>query len=369
MNVKIFLVALVVLLAELLSVQSHSLAQEKSSSGYLVYIKQTEDGVSEILSLDIANQHKSSILIKSDEWCFELTNDAFVVYQGDKNELALYSIPDFLQKRSWIPQSILANCHIDARNGAFVIWSNESQVAYQFSAESDSLRGIRQSSVNRISSQLPFQAPFTTAFYDPQRRYAFYGQCDQLGMSDDGSRCLGKIEKIIYDINSQTIIATLPDAYEPLQDEAYIRFPHSLPGIFWSPSGRFLLYRTVTPTGVYRIFETQTRNTQSIKTLDSIGFSPLSEFTWSHDETQVAFWIPKSDLSTYSLGILDVTSHVVIIHPSPHELSSGYLLWSPNDAQVGFINSQRELVIQDAITGFTRVVDNNVNYLWAWIVK
>ncbi len=329
MNVKIFLVTLVVLLGGFFGVQSHGLGQEKPSSGYLIYIKQTEDSVSEIRSLDIANQHKSSIVIKSDDWCFELTNDAFVVYQGDKNALTLYSIPDFLQKRSWIPQSIVANCHIDARNGAFVIWSNESQIAYQFSEESDSLRGIRQSLVNTVSSQLPFQAPFTTAFFDPQRRYAFYGQCDQLGLSSDASRCSGKIEKIIYDTNSQTIVATLPDAYEPLQDEAYIRFPPALPGIFWSPSGRFLLYRTVTSTGVYSIFDTQTRNIQSIKTLDPIDFSPLSEFTWSHDETRVAFWIPKNDLSTYSLGILDVTSHAVIIHSNLHELPSGYLVWSP----------------------------------------
>jgi len=258
-------------------------------------------------------------------------------------------------------------------------WITDNQL--RFSNREDSTTSLTLStgeiapdspSIIEQFAPLPYKVPLEPAIASPQGDVVLYNQCTGGKIDGEARYCLGDSQIVIYDLRRQNIIEILEDANSLILGDSLDDLGQGVPNppaVFWSPSGRYVLYTPMSSLSG-RIYDIETDRYYGLNLPSGLLLTSLfGNLQWSGDETHVGFW--ASDFTEVS----PTAMQFFVSYTLTGEITSvineqGYNVtqwrWSPDNHAIAFINRDSQLILLSLEDERESLIDENVYSIIAW---
>src|SRR5690606_24999025 len=201
----------------------------------------------------------------------------------------------------------------------------------------------------------------------PDNSLIVYNRCAgsqfTTGVFTDDQSCTSEEDVVIYDLRTQQVVQVLEDAqqgYFILDESENLAF--SFGGISWSPSGRYLAYRTASSDqGVppLRIYDIRDRRYLDLHLLALLEIDWFKGFTWVQGDQRLAFWSRDYEVEGQQLAVVNLQTGEVSFSRMRYQLAQAN--WEQGFGNtIVFVDSEHNLVEYDLDTDNTTVLDTDV---------
>lgn len=366
-NFSIVLVAVLMLIAYI-----DVLAQEVSESANLIYIRQRREERFQLVSLSSAGRQVFEI---SQDDCYSLSPGAtyLALSSPASREIDIYRLSDGENISSVSLKNTQSSCAFG--------WQSETVLNLLDSLTTqvpvvETAINILDGSVLPVEEQTPRAHPPVTVpdllvddfrLMSPDNSLIVYNRCAgsqfTTGVFTDDQSCTSEEDVVIYDLRTQQVVQVLEDAqqgYFILDESENLAF--SFGGISWSPSGRYLVYRTATADqGIppLRIYDTLNRRYIDLNFAAALEMNRVKGFVWIQGEQNLAFWVTDHAALGERLVVAAVETGQINVSNMVYHLAQAS--WASGLGNtIVFVASEYNLVEYNLDTDTTTVLDTDV---------
>jgi hypothetical protein len=340
-------------------------AQEASEALDLIYIRDKQESGYELVSLSSAGRHAFHI---APEDCWTRSpSKRFIVIQ-EANAVAISVFQRATGQIRHIPiDAGQASCNVSW-------YEDEKVVAFLDSSEGQApeitfainIFNGEVVSVDRPTPtpplMIPDYVPDDFMLFSPNRSLVVYNRCEggEYSTGFDGDYFCTSIENlVIYSLTSGEIVATLENTNQDwLVGPGGSNVDHLWWGIEWSPSSRYLVYRTAPSEIRLRIFDVDERRDLAVRYPQDADFNRIRGFRWLRGEAKVAFWLNSFTELGERLALLSTETGAITI--SSNRFYPAFTGWAASDDTVVFVDADRNLVMQNLETEDSAILDTAV---------
>lgn len=344
-------------------------AQEANPSGNLIYIRQRREEGFQLVSLSSAGRQVFNI---SRDDCSILSPDRtyLALSRSDSKEIDIYRLSD---------GEILSTTPLEeTQSGCAFRWQSETILNLLDSSGTvvETSMNVLDGTILSVEEQTPSARPPVTVpdlladdfrLMSPDNSLIVYNRCAgsqfTTGVFTDDQSCTSEEDVVIYDLRTQQVVQVLEDAqqgYFILDESENLAF--SFGGISWSPSGRYLAYRTASSDqGVppLRIYDIRDRRYLDLHLLALLEIDWFKGFTWVQGDQRLAFWSRDYEVEGQQLAVVNLQTGEVSFSRMRYQLAQAN--WEQGFGNtIVFVDSEHNLVEYDLDTDNTTVLDTDV---------
>lgn len=356
----LFLFSLVILL---LVQQTSAFAQIPSGPSNLVYIRHRQGDGFQLVSLSRSGQQVFEV---SHDDCYRLSpaTTYLALFSPESEQIHIFRLSNGMSVRIIARARTQAACSFN--------WRSDSVLEL---LDSSTIIDVRQDPVSPTPEETTASEQETTVPHlllddfrltSPDNSLIVYNRCasGEYTISVTGNQqCTSAEEIIIYDFATEQVVEVLEDTHQVrfvLTEYDHLAF--SFAGISWSPSGRYLAYRTYPAnqnTPPFQIYDTYIEQYVPTSLPETLSIDWFKGFVWTQNEQGLAFWIRDYEATGSRLAILDVDSRKVTYSNDLYELAAAG--WGTGLGNtIVFLNSERILIEFAVDTGQIRTLDTDV---------
>lgn len=344
-------------------------AQEANPSGNLIYIRQRREEGFQLVSLSSAGRQVFNI---SRDDCSILSPDRtyLALSRSDSKEIDIYRLSD---------GEIISTTPLEeTQSGCAFRWQSETILNLLDSSGTvvETSMNVLDGTILSVEEQTPSARPPVTVpdlladdfrLMSPDNSLIVYNRCAgsqfTTGVFTDDQSCTSEEDVVIYDLRTQQVVQVLEDAqqgYFILDESENLAF--SFGGISWSPSGRYLAYRTASSDqGVppLRIYDIRDRRYLDLHLLALLEIDWFKGFTWVQGDQRLAFWSRDYEVEGQQLAVVNLQTGEVSFSRMRYQLAQAN--WEQGFGNtIVFVDSEHNLVEYDLDTDNTTVLDTDV---------
>jgi hypothetical protein len=338
-------------------------AQAASGASNLIYIRQKQEDGFQLVSLSSSGQQVFQVL--RDNCAMLSPNMTYLALSHPESKtIEVYQLSD---------GEIISNIPLETtQSGCDFSWQNETVLNLL-----DASINVLDGRIHSIAEQTPSTRPQVTVpdlladdfrLMSPDNSLIVYNRCEGGEFTSNrftsDRECTSEEEVVIYDLRRRQVVQALQDTQQGrfVLDE-YEHLAFSFIGISWSPSGRYLAYRTGSATqGIppLRIYDTYANRYIDLELPPSWDIDWFKGFVWTRNEQSLAFWVRNNEVQGERLAIADVETGQVTFSAMQYQLAQAN--WERGLGNtVVFVDSDHNLVEYDLDTGNTTVLDTDVS--------
>jgi hypothetical protein len=349
---------------------SNSFAQSPTIPSYIVYVVQHAD---ESFSFVYATANQRTVYELKATECSSLSpsGELIAVYDSVLGEITILRLQNQEVVLSKQLRPALQHCNF--------LWS--SDVAVEFLINPTEVQALdiitgdieqRSSSGSiNVETDLPNRVLDNPAIYSPDHAFVIYNRCLDDSVNSGSQSCAISSQRIVL-FNTQTneIVAEFTDTLASVLGDSEQEMGFGLPNppsVFWSPSGRYVLYKR-TDGAALRLYDIQQNAFSTISLPPNALFVPTDALVkWTEDEARVGFWIrPLSDGEMNSFTYFDLGTQQTQTS-NPVDDLYGIWEWSPDGQLIAFIHEPiRRLSLLNLSTNTTSNIETGVYDIRTW---
>ena len=330
-------------------------------------------------------------LTPSTRYTFEIPTDACSIISADGIHIATKQHAS-VEIRNFLTSELIRAFKIqDTWRPCIARWADETTLRIPIAHEQTAYLdlNIRTGEISPYSQpdhthladpELPDRIDSQPFYPSPDDSFYLYERClgDRRNTTSTGMIiCTDEVDWGIYDTAlKETTILDVTPGHVYAHPSPFNAVPYaSSKGIAWSPDSRYLaIAERFIDTGLpLHILDMTTRQYANFDFYNVDIYVFDHDLLWSPDSQKLAFWI-KGDINEIeasspilSLIIFDTQSNLFTHSDITYEISSSLkAIWSPHGRAIAFIDVDANLILVNANTGLTTVLDTNVSNLEGW---
>lgn len=218
---------------------------------------------------------------------------------------------------------------------------------------------------------LPLKVMFEPAIYSPNGQRVLYNQCVDM-QTDSGHRyCTGQSQMVVFNTQTQQILHVLTNAASDILGSTSEEIPYRDASIFWSHTGRYVLYETTQPN-VLEIYDLNLDRTIPVVLPNSTSYSAIwNGVTWADNDMRIGLWL--FDGMNIAPNLPQRFVYFDLQSETLQTISSTIALrgvqnwtWSPDNTSIAAVSVDQRLLIVELATSTQTSVDQNVNLVLGW---
>ena len=349
---------------------SNSFAQSPTIPGHIVYVVQHAD---ESFSFVYATANQRTVYELEANECSSLSpsGEMIAVYDSAVGEITVLRLRNQEVVLSRQLEPALRQCNF--------VWSSEATVEFLINPTEVQALDINTGDIEQRSSSgssnvetdLPNRVLDNPAIYSADQGFVIYNRCLDDSVNIGSQSCAISSQRIVL-FNTQTneIVAEFTDTIASVLGESEQEMGFGLPNppsVFWSPSGRYVLYKPTDGAGL-RLYDIQQNAFSTISLPPNALFVPIDALVkWTEDEARVGFWIrPLWDGEMNSFTYFDLGTQQT---QTSNPVDDLYLIWewSPDGQLIAFIHgSNRQLSLLNLSSNTTADIETGVYNIRTW---